>query len=172
MFLVLNFCFLSLQGSHSSGSSHSDKIKKNVAASVGMHSGIKTFGSFAPESGSCQAIFDIYDMCMSKSAKYGASSCNSYTDMVASCNGFKRDPTHSRVIQSQKEWAERTLRTANAAGFATLDEYIADHFEKDPVYCRSRFKRYNECIKENAGDKAACDYLRNNCKEFKRNAAE
>lgn len=42
------------------------------------------------------------------------------------------------------EWEKNSLRRANAAGFATLDEYFRDQHEKDPEMCCISFELYNE----------------------------
>ncbi|XP_058212887.1 uncharacterized protein LOC131324785 isoform X2 [Rhododendron vialii] len=157
------------RGSFSSAYARSDTTK-NVATSVGLSSMSRNFERLTGDSSSCQVVFDLYEECMTaKTPLYGASTCNFFNEMreSCSCSGFKRDPHRRSSVEIQKEWEKNTLRRANAAGFATIQEYYRDENEKDPAMCNIAFELYNKCIRKNPGNEALCNCYRNNCKQFK-----
>ncbi|CAL5321998.1 unnamed protein product [Camellia sinensis] len=75
------------------------------------------------------------------------------------------DTSAQRWEQHLKEYKESLQKKATAAGFDRPIDYLWHEREKDPLYCRISYEIYKKCLSEN--EKETCEYMRNNCPQFK-----
>ncbi|GMP21900.1 hypothetical protein CsSME_00000126 [Camellia sinensis var. sinensis] len=69
-----------------------------------------------------------------------------------------------RWEQHLKEYKESLQKKATAAGFDRPIDYLWHEREKDPRYCRISYEMYKKCLSEK---ETMCEFMRNNCPQFK-----
>ncbi|GMP21887.1 hypothetical protein CsSME_00000125 [Camellia sinensis var. sinensis] len=98
----------------------------------------------------CDNVDKEYEECKSTTpTSYDAKHCEKIRKTKASC---------------LEQYKESLQKKATAAGFDRPIDYLWHEREKDPQYCRISYEMYKKCLCEK---ETMCEFMRNNCPQFK-----
>ncbi|GMP21897.1 hypothetical protein CsSME_00000125 [Camellia sinensis var. sinensis] len=98
----------------------------------------------------CDNVDKEYEECNSTTpTSYDAKRCEKIRKTKASC---------------VEQYEESLQKKATAAGFDRPIDYVWHEREKNPRYCRISYEKYKKCLREKD---TICEFMRNNCPQFK-----